>query len=82
MISIGGDLRGLFNIFELNDDMTINIEKMNEDIATYGLYTYEDWEDYLTKEEFDAFNAKYLKVSIGKGLTTKEEIIRYIESYL
>lgn len=82
LISIGGDLRGLFNIFELNDDMTINIEKMNEDIATYGLYTYEDWEDYLTKEEFDAFNAKYLKVSIGKGLTTKEEIIRYIESYL
>lgn len=82
LISIGGDLRGLFNIFELNDDMTINIEKMNEDIATYGLYTYEDWEDYLTKEEFDAFNAKYLKVSIGKGLTTKEEIIRYIKSYL
>lgn len=82
LISIGGDLRGLFNIFELNDDMTINIEKMNEDIATYGLYTYEDWKDYLTPEEFDAFNAKYLKVSIGKGLTTKEEIIRYIESYL
>lgn len=82
LLSIGGDLRGLFNIFELDENMKINVEKMNEDIEKYGLYTYEEWKDYLTYEQFIAFNAKYLKISIAKGLVTKEEIIRYIESYL
>lgn len=82
LLSIGGDLRGLFNIFELDENMKINVENMNEDIEKYGLYTYEEWKDYLTYEQFIAFNAKYLKISIAKGLITKEEIIRYIESYL
>ena len=82
LLSIGGDLRGLFNIFELDEEMKINIEKMNEDIEKYGLFTYDEWDEYLSYEQFIAFNVKYLKVSIGKGLVTKEEIIRYIESYL
>lgn len=82
LLSIGGDLRGLFNIFELDEDMKVDVEKMNEDIEKYGLYTYDEWKEYLTYEQFVAFNAKYLKVSIGKGLVTKEEILRYIECYL
>ena len=82
LLSIGGDLRGLFNIFELDENMKIDIEKMNQDIEKYGLYTYDEWKEYLTYEQYVAFNVKYLKVSIGKGLVTKEEIIRYIESYL
>lgn len=82
LLSVGGDLRGLFNIFELDDEMKIDIDKMNADIEKYGLYTYEEWSEYLTYEQFVAFNVKYLKVSIGKGLVTKEEIMRYIYSYL
>ena len=82
LLSVGGDLRGLFNIFELDDEMKIDIDKMNADIEKYGLYTYDEWSEYLTLEQFDAFNVKYLKVSIGKGLVTKEEIMRYIYSYL
>lgn len=82
LLSIGGDLRGLFNIFEFNENMQIDIEKMNNDIEKYGLYEYDEWSEYLTYEQFIAFNVKYLKVSIGKGLVTKEEIIRYIKSYL
>ncbi|MCM1261051.1 MAG: hypothetical protein NC182_07930 [Prevotella sp.] len=82
LLSIGGDLRGLFNIFELDENMKIDIVKMNQDIEKYGLYTYDEWKEYLTYEQFIAFNVQYLKVSIGKGFVTKEEIIRYIESYL
>lgn len=82
LLSIGGDLRGLFNIFELNENMKIDVEKMNQDIEKYGLYTYDEWKEYLTYEQYIAFNVKYLKVSIGKGLVTKEEIIGYIENYL
>ncbi|MDY4858030.1 MAG: hypothetical protein SO232_05325 [Candidatus Onthovivens sp.] len=82
LLSIGGDLRGLFNYFELDENMKVIEEKMLADIETYGLFTYEEWAEYLTPIEFEAFNVKYLKVSIGKGLVTMEEIMRYINSYL
>lgn len=66
------------NVFEFNEDMSINIEQMQKDIETYGLYTYDDWKDYLTEEEFDAFNGKYFKVAVGKGLLTEEDILELI----
>lgn len=82
LLSIGGDINGLFNIFELNKNMTLNIEKFNEDIQKYGLYEYSEWCEYLTYEQFIAFNVKYLKVSVGKGLVTIDDILRYIDEYL
>lgn len=82
LLSIGGDARGIFNYFELDENMKVIKEKMLADIETYGLFTYEEWAEYLTPIEFEAFNVKYLKVSIGKGLVTMEEIMRYINSYL
>ena len=82
LLSIGGDIRGLFNYFELDENMKVIEEKMLADIETYGLFTYEEWAEYLTPIEFEAFNVKYLKVSIGKGLVTMEELLRYINSYL
>ena len=81
-ISMPGGIEGLFNIFEYNDDMTYDIEKMNEDIEKYGLYTYEDFKDYLPYEVYLAFPGPYLKVSVEKGYITFEEIIGYIEQYL
>lgn len=80
MLSMAADLRGI-NIFELDDEMKIDIDKMNADIEKYGLYTYDEWSEYLTFEIFDAFNVKYLKVAIGKGLVTEEEIKMFIELY-
>ena len=82
LLSIGGDARGIFNYFELDENMKVIEEKMLADIETYGLFTYEEWSEYLTPIEFEAFNVKYLKVSIGKGLVTMEELLRYINSYL
>lgn len=82
MLSMPGGIEGLFNIFEYNDDMTYDIEKMNEDIEKYGLYTYEDFKDYLPYEVYLAFPGPYLKVSVEKGYITFEEIIGYIEQYL
>ena len=81
-LSMPGGITGLFNIFEYNEDMTYDIDKMNEDIAKYGLYTYEDFKDYLPYEVYLAFPGPYLKVSVGKGYVTFEEILAYIEQYL
>ncbi len=46
---------------------------MDMDIKKYGLYVYDDFKDYIRKEIFDMLPIPYLKVSVGKELTTKEK---------
>lgn len=82
LLSMPGGITGLFNMFEFNDDMTINKELMEQDIEKYGLYTYEDFEPYIPYEIYELFPAPYLKVAVGKEIVTFEEILGYIERYL
>ena len=35
-----------------------------------------------SKEQYDAFNAQYMKIAVGKGDVTFDEILRMIEEYL
>jgi len=56
--------------------------KMQEDIEKYGLYTYDDFSEYVTYEQFIAFNGPYLKVLVGKGVLTYEEILNLIDIYV
>ena len=57
-------------------------EMMQSDIEKYGLYTYEDFADYLTYEQFAAFNVQYFKIAVGKGNYTYEGILALIDNYL
>ena len=82
LLSISGCLTGIFNYFDLDENMMVDKVKMQADIDKYGLYEYSDWSDYLTYEQFEAFNVKYLKVSVGKGLFTEQDIINYIKWYV
>lgn len=75
-------LRGFTNVFELDDDFKYDKEKMAADIEKYGLSSYDEWKEYATEEQFYAFNGAYLKVAIGKGIITAEEIVGYIEKFL
>lgn len=68
--------------FEIGEGMKYDEEKMKEDIETYGLYTYEDFAEHVTYEQFVGFNAAYFKVSVGKGLVTYEQLIESIYSYV
>lgn len=64
-----------------NDIMTAS---MQEDIQTYGLYTYEEFcleVAEIPENIFEAFNGEYLKVSVGKGLINVEELLALIERY-
>ena len=56
---------------------------MLADIEKYGLYTYEEFSALysIPKSIFEAFNAQYLKVSLGKGLITEEKLNELIERY-
>ena len=68
-------LVGVCNTFEFTEQFTYDYEKMQSDIELYGLYSYERWQRYMTKQEFDAFNGAYFKVAVGKGLVTENDII-------
>ena len=73
---------GWFDYFEIGDGMKYDEDKMNADIEKYGLYTYEDFAEYVTYEQFIAFNGPYLKVLVGRGVVTYDEIIDLISMYV
>ena len=84
MLSMPGGTEGLINIFDVDTSlMQYDEEQTEEDILTYGLYTYEEFNAIIPLPEyvFDAFNGQYLKVSIGKGLITLDEIAALLERY-
>lgn len=78
MLACSDTLVGFSNTFEFKS-LVYDIEQMEEDIETYGLYSYEEWAQYVTFEEFTAFNGKYFKIAIAKGLITEEELFRLID---
>lgn len=73
---------GWFDYFEIGDGMKYDEAKMQEDIEKYGLYTYDDFKDYVTYEQFIAFNGPYLKVLVGRGVLTFEDILNLIATYV
>lgn len=81
ILSMPGGITGLFNIFDYNDDLKYNEETKNRDIEKYGLFTYDDFKDLVPLEIFNAFPTPYLKVAIGKGLLTWDDLYYYIERY-
>ena len=82
MLSMPGGITGLFNIFDVDTStMTYDFDAMQRDIETYGLYTYEEFESLVSRETFDAVNVAYLKISVGKGLMTEEDIYYLAERY-
>lgn len=84
MLSMPGGITGLFNIFDVDGEtLKVDEESMAADIAEYGLYTYEEFaqECPVPQEMFEAVNGQYLKVAIGKGNITMEEIIALAQRY-
>lgn len=84
MLSMPGGIDGLFNIFEVDGEtMTYDGQAMANDIERYGLYTYEEFSETfdVPEEIFKAVNAKYFKISIGKGLITYADIENLIQRY-
>ena len=72
---------GWYDYFEIGEGMKYDKVSMEADIAKYGLYTYDDFKDYITYEEFVAFNGAYLKILVEKGYFTFEEILEQIEVF-
>ncbi len=72
------DAKGFLTYFDVGDNLMYDATLMQSDIDKYGLYTYEEWKDYVSYEEFVALNGKYFKILIGKGIISKEDIFTLI----
>lgn len=84
VLSVPAGLNGFINIFEVEKDkLKYDYNQLQEDIEKYGLLTYEEFLCYysLSRDVFEMFNGKYLKISIGKGLITYDDIGLLIDRY-
>lgn len=84
MLSMPGGIGGLFNIFDVDaETMRYDETAMAADIEQYGLFTYEEFAELVpvSEEVFDAFNGRYLKIAIGKGLTDTDRLNALAERY-
>jgi len=70
-----------YNWIEMDDKLRYDAAQFQKDVETYGLYTYEVFADYVTYEQFVAFNGAYLKIPVEKGLFTFEYILELIRLY-
>lgn len=80
-ISPSLDAGSLYEPFEVSAGMKYDAAQVQKDIETYGQYTYEDFSDYVTYEQFEAFDLANAKVSVGKGHTTFEAILKMFQSF-
>ena len=68
--------------YVVGEDMKYDEAMMQADIEEYGLYTYDDFAEYLTYEQFVALGLENFKVSVGKGYITWEEILYLISIHI
>ena len=71
-----------YNWIEMGDKLRYDTETFQKDMETYGLYTYDDFKDLVTYEQFVELNGAYLKIAVGKGLMTWDYIVELIHLYV
>ncbi len=81
-LSVTHVLVDVINGFDFGSNLKYDAEKMQSDIETYGLYTYEEWAEYCDISVFEQYQIAVMKVGISKGLYTKEYIIGLINTYV
>ncbi len=81
MLSASAETEAFVNMFDFDCDNMVYASTLEEDIKQYGLFTYDDFKDLVSEEIFEAFNGKYLKIAIGKGLITWDKLVALISQY-
>ena len=82
ILSTSAFLDSLLNVFDINTDtLAYDIGSVAGDIEFYGLYTYADFDGLISEDAFELYNAKYLKIAVGKGYITWDDILALIDIY-
>lgn len=78
LLNITSVLYGIYNIFDYDENYCYNHQQVELEIKKYGLYTYDDFKEIISEKIFIDYGFRYFKISISKGLMTKETLIYYI----
>lgn len=68
--------------FEMGEGMKYDVDSMKSDIEKYGLYTYEDFADRITYEQFAALNLQYFKIAVERGIITYDDILFLLDLHM
>ena len=82
MFSLTNSVHDMLAGLVVGENMTYDRTVLEQDAEMYGQYTYADFADYITYEQYAAFNGAYLKISVEKGCITFDAILALIEAYL
>ena len=85
-LTLPGGYHWFGNYFEYGENLKYDEQAKVRDIAIYGLFTKEDFAPYLPEDMLFLFDviypAQYLKVAIGKGLASMEEILTVVQEWV
>ena len=82
MLTMSNFLDGFINIFKLDENMKYDEELMKKDLEMYGEGTIEEFLVVANEDIIKSFPYKYVKVSMGKGKLTYEEIEYLVKTFL
>ena len=82
MFSLTNSMHPLLAGLEVGENMQYDKATLKADRKKSGQYTYKDFADYITYEQFVAFNGPDLKISVDKGTVSFGFIIGLISEYL
>ena len=73
--------------FTVGDGMKYDEALKQQDIDTYGLLSYEEFvavfgSEAVTRQMYECLGAQNMKIAIGKGIVTMEEVIEYAKELL
>ncbi len=71
-----------YNWMPMGEKLRYDVESFEEDVNTYGLYTYDDFKDYVTYEQFIELNGATLKIPVEKGIFSWDYILELIDLYV
>ena len=74
---LSSELRG---IFDYDEELKIDEERLAADIEKFGLMRFED-QDYFPKEVFDLLDGQYLNLIIGRGVLREDEVYSLLDAY-
>ena len=68
--------------YKIGANMKYDEAAKQADIEKFGLYTYEDFSEYMSYEQFTALGLADWKVAVGKNYITWEEILKLIKIHI
>ena len=79
-ITGNGGQAAICNMFDF-DTEAMKFKGKAEDLAKYGLLSYDALNDVISKRTFDSNHCEELSVAFGKGLATCEEFRTYLSTF-